>query len=269
MKEIELPKIVSIGMFNAGHIIKNAVVSKNRKTTMFEIEFPVGEGGISYIDNESHLITQNLVICAKPGQIRHTRLPFKCYYIHIILNEGQLYDILSTLPNYLELQDTRDIRDIFISLTEHYSNGVPEDEIILQSLILKLIYTLKKSTPRLEGIHKPQANNHAIIEKTIQYINKNLTADLSLDALSQEVKFSKIYFHKLFKASTGKTLREFVEHQRIKKAVELLVSTNMTLTEISYECGFSSQSYFSYAFKRNKGLSPREYSNRLLNEYEK
>ena len=73
----------------------------------------------------------------------------------------------------------------------------------------------------------------------------------------------------MFKASTGKNLREFVEAQRIKKAIELLISTQMTLTQIAYESGFSSQSYFSYVFKRYTGVTPREYAQEVYSKYEK
>ena len=113
MNEIVLPQIVSIGVYNAQIAVKNRLISKNRKTTMFEIELPVGSGGTSYIDNESRSIMENVVICAKPGQIRHTRLPFECYYIHIIVNEGALFDILTTLPHYIDFADAEPIKEIF------------------------------------------------------------------------------------------------------------------------------------------------------------
>ena len=120
MKKIILPQIVAIGIYNAQIAIKNRTISKNRKTTMFELELPIGSGGTSYINDETHPINENVVICAKPGQIRHTRLPFKCYYIHMIVNDGYLGDILSTLPNYIDFQDTCQVKEIFVSLYEHY-----------------------------------------------------------------------------------------------------------------------------------------------------
>ena len=95
MKNIILPDIVAAGIYNAQIVHKNKTVTPIRKTTMFEIEMPLDNGGISYINDTSHPIVKNTVICAKPGQIRHTRLPFKCYYIHIIVSEGELFDILS------------------------------------------------------------------------------------------------------------------------------------------------------------------------------
>ena len=269
MKEIILPKIVAIGMYNAQLAFKNRAISPNRKTTMFEIELPMEAGGISYMDDTSHPITENVVICAKPGQLRHTRLPFKCRYIHMIASEGQLCELLSSLPNYIPIENTEEIRRIFLSLCEHYGTGTVESEILLQSLVLRLVYLLDRHSAALRQQHMPKANNHQIIETALAYISSNLTSDLSLERLSDEFKFSPIYFHKLFKASTGRTLHQYVEEQRLQRSIRLLTSTDMTLTQIAYECGFSSQSYFSYAFKKKMKRTPREYAKAVLMKYEK
>jgi len=266
MKNIVLPQIVAVGIYNAQVALKSRTVSTNRKTTMFELELPIGDGGVSYIDDESHSINENTVICAKPGQIRHTSLPFKCYFVHMIVNEGLVFDMLSSFPNYIELDNSDGIKEIFVDLCYHYDNGTPENEIMLQSLLLKLSYTLNRHVLYYKANHSLK-NNHEVIDKTIAYINENPSADLSLATLCERVNFSPVYFHKLFKASTGRNLHEYVEEQRIKKAINLLVSTNLTLTQIAYECGFSSQSYFSYAFKRRMGISPREYVKNVIVRY--
>lgn len=269
MKKIALPEIVASGIYNSQVVFKTENVSPNRKTTMFEIELPIGNSGISYMDNTSHRICENVIICAKPGQMRHTRFPFKCYYIHMIVNEGQIFDILSSLPNYIEISNTDEIRDIFISLGKYYNTGVSEDNLMLQSLVMKLVYSLSQYAPLRNISHTAKKNNSKVIENTLEYISQNLAISLSLEILAERANFSPIYFHKLFKASTGKTLHEYIEEERIKKSVELLLSTDMTLTEIAYECGFSSQSYFSYAFKRKMGIPPREYVKEIALKYEK
>ncbi|MBO5939108.1 MAG: helix-turn-helix transcriptional regulator [Clostridia bacterium] len=269
MKEIILPQIVSLGIYNAQLVIKNRTTSQNRKTTMFEIELPMEEGGISYIDSTSHPIVENVVICAKPGQIRHTKLPFRCYYVHLIVNEGQLYEVLSALPNYMEIERTDEVREIFLSMIQHYHTGISEESIMLQSLILRLVHTLKKNAPNHLILRKPKHNNRIVIEQTLNYINENIAEELTLESLSERAKFSPIYFHKLFKASTGKNLHEYVEEQRLRKAIDLLLSTEMTLAQIAYECGFSSQSYFSYAFKKKMQMTPREYAKNMFLKYEK
>ena len=269
MKSIILPDIIATGIYNAQIAYKNKALTPNRKTTMFEIELPIGRGGASTINDKAHQISEDLVICAKPGELRHTKLPFKCYYVHLIVNEGQLYDMLSSLPDFIELEDTKEIRDIFVSICERGNTHTTEEEVLIQSLILKLIYTLHRSVAATKNDYRPKPNNRLVIEQTVAYIKDHISEELSLTALSGIISFSPIYFHKLFKTATGKTLHEYIEEQRIKRAIELLISTGKTLTEIAYECGFSSQSYFSYAFKRRMNCTPREYVKKVQEGYER
>lgn len=91
---------------------------------------------------------------------------------------------------------------------------------------------------------------------------------MSLEKTAKEMSLSPVHFHNTFKTSVGKTLRDYVEEQRIKKAINLLQTTNYSLTKIAFECGFSSQSYFSYAFKRRMKKTPREYVREIYNQYE-
>jgi len=269
MENIVLPEIVAIGVYNAELAVKNREITKNRKTTMFEIELPTEKGGISHINEETVPITGDLLICAKPGQTRHTRLPFKCYYIHMMISGGALYDILMNAPNYITVDNAEKYLEIFKKLCNYYDTGLERDKIILQSLVLKLIYLIDVSSQKSDRADKIKRNNDNAIKKAIKYIENNLTSDLSLKTISEIASFSPIHFHNCFKASTGMPLREYVEDRRIRKAVNLLIETDLTLAEIAYECGFSSQSYFSYAFKKKMGLTPREYAKEIYNRYDK
>ena len=266
--EIILPEIVAAGIYNSQIAAKNNTITKNRKTTMFEIEIPIEDGGISYIDLEEKNISPNIVICAKPGQIRHTKLPFKCHYIHIILHAGTLYDILTDVPVFIQTKNPEEYRKIFEGLCKHSDSSLESSKIKVFSLILDLIYLLDRDSKKKLYRDKLKSGTYEIIENVIKYIKENLTSDLSLNAVASYASFSPIHFHNCFRAATGKTLHEYVEEQRIKKAVGLLVSTDLTLTDISYECGFSSQSYFSYAFKRKMKMTPREYVKEIYKRYD-
>lgn len=262
-----LPDIKTIGIYNSQIIGPSNKVTKNRKTRMFEIELPIDDGGISYIDSECMPISPNMVICAKPGQIRHTKFPFKCYYIHITLEKGYLYDTVMSFPNFFKVRNPDHYKDIFVKLCKYYDTRTKRDEIIQQSLILELIYTLGKER-NIQIQNGKYKNNNLVIETALTYIKKNLTEDLSLEKVSAYVSLSPIHFHNYFKSAVGKTLHEYVEEQRIRNAINLLLTTDMTLTQIAYNCGFSSQSYFSYVFKRKMNTTPRKYVEKLNDMYE-
>lgn len=269
MKETVLPEIVSVGIYNGSLAVKNKETTKNRKTTMFEIELPIGDGGVSYIDTESQKIEEDTVICAKPGQLRHTRLPFNCYYIHIIVKEGELYDMLLQIPSFVKIDNRETYEKIYKDICKYYDTGLYSDKIMLNSLILKLIYMVyKKSRLQVSG-RKAKTNNSEVIKKVIAYIKQNLTSDLTLEKVAEYASFSPVHFHNCFKAATGKTIRDYVEEQRLKKAINLLISTELSLSNIAYECGFGSQSYFSYVFKKRMAMTPRQYAKKVFEQYER
>ena len=264
---IALPKIVAIGIYDSKLAVKNKAITKNRRTTMFEIEIPIEKGGISYIEKEQCPIDTNMIICAKPGQLRHTRLPFKCYYIKLIVNDGALYDILMSVPAFTITTKYEEYLEIFKTICKYQETEVESDNVILQSLVLKLVYMLNKDSKKQLYAGKLKNSGYDVIGKSINYIKDHITEDLSLDAVSKNASLSPIHFHNTFKVATGKTLHEYVEEERIKKAVGLLTTTALTLSEIAYNCGFSSQAYFSYVFKRRMNMTPREYARDMYEKY--
>ena len=262
-----LPEIVAAGIYNSQLVVRNTPVSKNRRTSMFEIELPMENGGISYIGDTSMPITPNMVICAKPGQRRHTKFPFKCYFVHMILHSDILYDTLMQTPDIFETDNTETYKRIFTKMVKYY-NSPADNEIILQSLVLELIDNIRRDTNSITRQNSHSNMSTLRIEAAVKYIKENLTEDLTLEKVAQQAALSPIHFHNSFKAAVGKTLREYVEEQRIKRAIHLLMSTEYSLTEIAFACGCSSQSYFSYVFKRRMHKTPREYIRELYDKYE-
>ena len=262
-----LPEIVAVGIYNSDVAAKDIVISKNRKTSMFEIELPIEDGGISYIETGSKQIHPNMIICAKPGQIRHTKFPYKCFFVHMIIHDGVLYDTLINTPDFFETNKGEKYKKIFTKMIKSYNTLSKSEEIIVQSLILELIYNISKDIKRKLNNDKLNTN-YTIVEESIKYVKEHLTEDLNLNNIAHQMSLSPIHFHNTFKKAVGKTLRDYIEEQRIKKATNLLLSTNYSLTQIAYECGFSSQSYFSYVFKRRMKVTPRQYVQDIYDKYE-
>ena len=264
---METIKIESVGIYNSKTVAQDGVATRNRITSMFEIELPITEGGISYIEAEHSRITTDMIICAKPGQARHTVFPFKCYYVHLMIPMGYLYDTLASLPDFLRISDATEYARIFTEIAEYYGTYTRRDEIKVESLLLELIHKLACDADGQSNISSYGNKSHQMIERALEYIKANLSEDLSLERVAATVSHNPIYFHGVFKRALGKTLREYIEEQRIKRSIHLLMTTEMTLTEIAYECGFSSQSYFSYAFKRRMGTTPRRYAGLISARY--
>ena len=97
------------------------------------------------------------------------------------------------------------------------------------------------------------------IQNIINYISFNLTADLSLNALSEEFMLNSSYLSTLFKKETGVTLTNFVNNKRIEHAIYLLNTTQSAIQDIAAQCGINDVNYFTKLFKKLKNMTPTQY----------
>lgn len=102
------------------------------------------------------------------------------------------------------------------------------------------------------------------ITKIIDYVVNNYSTNLSLSDVAAHVKLNPSYLSRLFKASTGKTVLEYITGVRIKKAKELLQDKKMTVQEISIAVGYNDAHGFIKAFKKLEHITPGEYRNNML-----
>jgi two-component system response regulator YesN len=73
------------------------------------------------------------------------------------------------------------------------------------------------------------------------------------------VNLSPCHFSAVFSQETGKTFKEYLTEIRIKKAKELLRTTTLKAFEICYQIGYNDPHYFSHVFRKNTGLTPKEF----------
>ncbi len=97
------------------------------------------------------------------------------------------------------------------------------------------------------------------INRATDYIDENLSGDLSVTRLCTELFVSKNFLYKSFHSFYGKTVNSYVTDRRIKKASKLLMDTDASAYEISDAVGIENYTYFSKLFKKKTGLSPAEY----------
>lgn len=123
-------------------------------------------------------------------------------------------------------------------------------DILLKMIdnLLKILLSSKKNIISLQ------------IFKAKDYIKKNYhNNNLSLNNVTEHIEISTSYFSNIFKTKTGMTFVEYLTKIRIEKAKQLFLLTDKLIYEIAYEVGFSDAHYFSSIFKKNVGVTPREY----------
>ena len=99
-------------------------------------------------------------------------------------------------------------------------------------------------------------DNHFIV-KARNVVTQHLSdSSFSADTFSDLMGMSRSNLHRKVKALTGQTTTEFVRTIRLHKASELLAQKNLTVSEVAYQVGFESLSYFSKTFQEQFGVTP-------------
>lgn len=99
-----------------------------------------------------------------------------------------------------------------------------------------------------------------IVRRAKQYIQEHFSEpDLTLESVSQSLNVSPVYLSRIIKQELGTSFVSLLTKTRIKKAIELLTSTDLSIHEISERVGYDTQHYFSTAFKKVVGVSPNQY----------
>lgn len=101
-----------------------------------------------------------------------------------------------------------------------------------------------------------------IVKAVCDYIDANMAGDISLTALADCVHLNASYLSRLFKQRTGQRLNDYLRQQRLKRACELLRRPDIRVYEVGSMLGFATPAYFSYFFKREMGMTPKEYRER-------
>ena len=98
------------------------------------------------------------------------------------------------------------------------------------------------------------------LEKVTQIINKNLSDTFfNVDSLSEELHMSRSSLHRKIKGISELTPNDFIQLVRLKRAADLLKEGSYRISEICFLVGFNSSSYFSKSFKKQFGMSPKDF----------
>jgi AraC family transcriptional regulator len=97
------------------------------------------------------------------------------------------------------------------------------------------------------------------IQRVIDSIYQNIGEPITIDDMARTAMFSKFHFTRIFQRVTGVSPGKFLLAVRIDAAKKLLLSTSISVTEITYRVGYNSVGTFSTRFKNSVGLCPTAY----------
>jgi AraC-like DNA-binding protein len=101
------------------------------------------------------------------------------------------------------------------------------------------------------------------ISKVCRHIEENISHKITLSDAAKMVNMSDSAFSHFFKKQTGISFITYINNLRVAKACDLLANTNLSASEICYDCGFNNKSNFIRLFSKRKNMTPIEYRNHI------
>ena len=101
------------------------------------------------------------------------------------------------------------------------------------------------------------------LQEVFDCLDSQYMQNLTAESMARQCNMSYSYFSRYFKSAIGKSFTAYLNYVRITEAEKLLLSTDMTVTEVAMATGFSSASYFISQFRSLKNLSPHQFRQRL------
>ncbi|WP_411678677.1 AraC family transcriptional regulator [Clostridium thailandense] len=224
-----------------------------------------------YLNQKEILAKEEDIIFIRDG-ILHSAVPKDCIYECVVFNmnlllkenfSGTKYiqniiDHNIIVNDYFPKSDSELNRIIFF-LFEALKLQIDSYELTTLGLLYQVfgfIYNNKLySTDFLKDSKKIMQ-----LKKALEVIEESYSSVITLEDLSKVVGMSRKYFCKFFYEMTHRTPIDYLNYYRVECASYQLATTNLSITDIAYNCGFNDLSYFIKSFKKYKGITPSKYS---------
>ncbi|MFB3170145.1 AraC family transcriptional regulator [Neobacillus sp. 179-C4.2 HS] len=169
-------------------------------------------------------------------------------YKNILLSHNTLYSYAAEKGG-LSAWQTHFISEKYAIMIEH-AEAISELDRIHSNMITE--YT----DP---SIRKSKSNKQTIVEKAEDYIEMNFSEDISMEEMAGKLHVHPSHLMRVFKKEKGITISHYRNLRRIKEAKELILFSNLSMTDIAIMVGFSNSQYFSKLFKEIEGVTPVEF----------
>lgn len=231
-------------------------ITPRRKVEFYEIELYRCGNGITCVDDKRMPHKKNRFVFAKPGEVRFSHGNFECEAIHFSCSDIETRDMLNKLPDFADLDD-EDAMRINDMIQKLYKGRHRDTLRTIAAIFGVLEIAFSNAENSVEAVKIGKYTSNVMAAK--DYIDENFSEQLNLNDIAEKAYLSPNFLRVEFEKFMGVSPHRYLLEIRLSHACKRLKSTSDSLAEIAYSCGFKSQSYMNYVFKKKFKLTPKEY----------
>ena len=256
--------IAGVSVVSCGHIFAQKGRKIDRPTGRSDfLLFYIAKGKVRfYLEHEIIADAGSFVFFRPHEKQRHIyeeNKPGEFYYVHF--NAPCDFDLCGFKSSTIYTSEaSATILDIFEGIIRELQRKEPAYERLCASKLFALFSILERKTKKESSA---QGQYFDKISFVIQKMNTEYQIDYTLEDYARMCNMSKFHFLRVFKSITGVSPLEYKNIIRFNHVKEQLQDTNIPISEISRNAGYTSSSYFCDAFKKKFGISPSQYRKRF------
>ena len=239
----------------------------------FEIEIILSGSGIHQYNGINHALGEGSAYLLTPMDI-HALIPdpgTEFHLVHLRFDEKaitqEVRDLLlqHKMAHSVRLEGT-EIERLLTQLTELLHCFESDNAIQSLSVQLMLSYLclhIVRESQQTEERFPAYNTTNPVVHQTLQYILYNFRKKITMQELGERAHISPNHLALLFKQATGTTCIQLIADLRLQYALKLLENPNLSIETISEQAGFSATSYFISVFRKQYGITPKEYQNQM------
>lgn len=230
-----------------------------------ELFYVIEGNGQFLIENQAYPVSMNDLVIVNPN-VLHTELSLNASPLRYIVLGVEGLELKGTgedeSSNFciINFKNMRDSILLYLhNMLQEMESQSPGHEVICQDLMEILVVLLARQTNFSTTLSPVNKKTNRLCGSTKRYIDNHYKENITLEVLADQNHVSKYYLAHAFTEEFGISPINYLISRRIQEAEHLLANTDYSLSLISSTIGFSSSSYFAQIFKKQRGVSPREF----------
>ena len=227
----------------------------------FEIEFMLEGKATQVLNGEKYDMSAGTLYMLNPTDFHSVKSKgaevYNVMFSEEVLDEAVLQKILGVEKNIVFTLTDRELINAKFIMTQmlfEFNNNSEFSSLLIKNYMeCLLMLILRKCTMEKEA--KKDSENDSI-RKALLYIHSKYRENPTLTQVAEVAGFNKNYFSGLFHQTTGKTYKEYLNALKLEHAKKLVLTSNLSITEICYAAGYNSLTNFLRMFKLQYGVSP-------------